>query len=759
MIREKTDVDRNAIDNINEHLKVDFDMFLENKNFGGINKNIISYEINICPKNRIAWFYSGTDISKFKELSNEEDIMNIHELQLNNNDTKSENDLVSDDSKEKNQKIRNEITEEKLKNVGIKSLLGGNIYMKSKIANGYDLLNKKREREIYYNKLYNNGNDLEEEKINYENGKYNNIGYYKNNGNENEQNKKLIQSLPIEIQNLIIKMKKKEPITLNIFEEYKAYKKLTCLEFDNDLHHVFIGDNLGNVSCYDISQIYDIMEKIQQDEEERNFENETIITKENLHLFNDISISQLWIIGAHKESIRHIHYIDITPRIIVTTSHDLRIKIFGADDGSDQGEFKQIANRTKPIPIGIKYYLLDPFGEEETTGEAHYFKRKDVIGFVPNKNQDNTSNQQISEVAKKITEYNAKEKLWLATKNANNLDENMSNDWKLKINIEKLQEKEEEEYLEMLEKVAEIEKITNATELILQSRSIYSEAYRPKYIEEMNDIEKIKELSDVIQDRLRNVKLAVSKANLNQSKMVDLTKKKEETNKINQPPTNNKNVIGVGGTVGNKKLPSRPITKSKSALDILKKKTEFSEKKEQTITNSIMGETNERFIKESAKNETNTHINEQIPENEQEQITQQLNLQNKTGTELSILSGLKKNLLPKYPRKFLPEIKSRYAMSRVKLRGPKDYFIMYQDKFDEGYRDLFPQIRGLFARTKETKKQLIKSRSNLVLPGFKVKKQVDIEEEEERLKNEEIERKRKISLLERSLRHLEKNIQ
>ena len=135
-------------------------------------------------------------------------------------------------------------------------------------------------------------------------------------------------------------MKKKEPITLNIFEKYKAYKKLTCLEFDNDLHHVFIGDNLGNVSCYDISQIYDIMEKIQQDEEERNFENETIITKENLHIFNDISISKLWIIGAHKESIRHINYIDIYPIIIVTTSHDLRIKIFGADDGSAQGEFK-----------------------------------------------------------------------------------------------------------------------------------------------------------------------------------------------------------------------------------------------------------------------------------------------------------------------------------------------------------------------------------------------------------------------------------
>ena len=237
MIREKTDVDKNAIDNINEHLKVDFDMFLENKNFGGINKNIISYEINICPKNKVAWFYSGTDINNFKELSNEEDIMNIHEIQLSNNNTKNENDSTNDNSKEKNQiqKGKNEITEEKLKNIGIKSLLGGNIYTKNKITNGFDLLNKKREREKYYNKYYNNGfnNDLEEEKISYENGKYN-YGLIKNNGNESEQNKKLIKSLPIEIQNLIIKMKKKEPITLNIFEKYKAYKKLNANEYKKE---------------------------------------------------------------------------------------------------------------------------------------------------------------------------------------------------------------------------------------------------------------------------------------------------------------------------------------------------------------------------------------------------------------------------------------------------------------------------------------------------------------------------------------------
>ena len=36
----------------------------------------------------------------------------------------------------------------------------------------------------------------------------------------------------------------------------------------------------------------------------------------------------------------------------------------------------------------------------------------------------------------------------------------------------------------------------------------------------MNDIDKIKELSQVFQDRLKNLKLAASKSNLNQIKWV-----------------------------------------------------------------------------------------------------------------------------------------------------------------------------------------------------------------------------------------------
>ena len=523
---------------------------------------------------------------------------------------------------------------------------------------------------------------------------------------------------------------------------------ISCLEFDTELHHVFIGDMLGNINCYDISMIYDIMEDITTKEEGRNFENEPIITKENIHLFNDLNIKNLWSVEAHKESIKHMHYIDIQPRIIITTSHDLRIKIFGADDGKYKDEFKQIANRIKPVPIGIKYFLLDPFGEEEASGEPFYFKRKDIINFNPSQNQDSGGNQQIAEVAKKITEYNAKEKLWLACRNTN-LPENMSNDWKLDIDIQKVQEKEEEEYLKMLEVVAKIEKITNATELILQNRSIYSEAYRPKYIEEMNDIEKIKELSQTIQDRLRNVKLAVSKANLNQSKMIDLTKKKNE-NKSKDNNSTIKNNLGLSQRKFGVKLNPISLSKSKSLADInsnrnsIQKESTIKKDKDNISNNntSILGDNN---INKSNLNNKKSEIIQ--PENEQFKLNP---------NDITNISGLKKNLLPKkYEKPLLPEIKSRYAMNKIKLVTPGDMFNKLQGDFDQGFKELFSPLKLLFKKTKEPKKQILRSRSTLVLPGFSNKKVIDYEEEQEKARNEKIQHKKNISTLEKYLRQLE----
>ena len=539
---------------------------------------------------------------------------------------------------------------------------------------------------------------------------------------------------------------------------------ISCLEFDTNLHHVFIGDMLGNINCYDISSIYDIMEEITSKEEGRNFENEPIITKENIHLFNDLTIKNLWSVEAHKESIKHIHYIDIQPRIIITTSHDLKIKIFGADDGKYKDEFKQMANRIKPVPIGIKYYLLDPFGEENESKEAHYFTRKDIINFNPAQNQEGGTNQQIAEVAKKITEYNAKEKLWLACRNSN-LPDNMSNDWKLDINIGKVQEKEEEEYLEMLETVAEIEKITNATELILQTRSIYSEAYRPKYIEELTDIEKIKDLSQMIQDRLRNVKLAVSKANLNQSKMIDLTKKKKENNK-NLLTTTKNNINNISKFKKKKKaskLAPLVLSKSKSAVDIY---TNKSVKRNSTTNNntSIVDNNNNNFNTNNVNNIniSSTNVNNNINLNtfQQPQVTQQESEVTRTNNDVTNIAGLKKNLLPKKFEKFvLPEIKSRYAMNKIKLVTPGDMFNKLQGDFDQGFKELFMPIKLLLKKTKEPKKQILRSRSTIVLPGVNNgKKSMDAEEEQERIRLEKMKHKKNITILEKYLKQLEQKV-
>ena len=79
----------------------------------------------------------------------------------------------------------------------------------------------------------------------------------------------------------------------------------------------------------------------------------------------------------------------------------MRIKIFEAETGKFQDEFKQISNRFKPIPIGIKFYLLDPFSDDnKIKSEPMFFYRKDIEKFNPMLNQEN-SNQQISEYSKK----------------------------------------------------------------------------------------------------------------------------------------------------------------------------------------------------------------------------------------------------------------------------------------------------------------------------------------------------------------------
>lgn len=77
----------------------------------------------------------------------------------------------------------------------------------------------------------------------------------------------------------------------------------------------------------------------------------------------------------------------------------------------------------------------------------------------------------------------------------------------------------------------------------MQQRSIYNENYKPLFISEMDD-EMIKEFSKLISEKLRHVKLAISKANLSQNKYKALKDESdEEKRKVKKNKKNNKSSL------------------------------------------------------------------------------------------------------------------------------------------------------------------------------------------------------------------------
>ena len=97
------------------------------------------------------------------------------------------------------------------------------------------------------------------------------------------------------------------------------------------------------------------------------------------------------------------------------------------------------------------------------------------------------------------------------------------------IDVEKVKEKEKEELSEMLKIVKEKEELILQTEMMMQQKSIYNDTYKPQFINEMNE-EQLEDFSNVLSQKLRQVKLAISKANLGQTKFMSFEedKKKKE---------------------------------------------------------------------------------------------------------------------------------------------------------------------------------------------------------------------------------------
>ena len=62
--------------------------------------------------------------------------------------------------------------------------------------------------------------------------------------------------------------------------------------------------------------------------------------------------------------------------------------------------------------------------------------------------------------------------------------------------------------------------------MIMQQKSIYNDTYKPQFISEMNE-EELEDFSNVLSRKIRQVKLAISKANLGQTKFMSFEEDKK----------------------------------------------------------------------------------------------------------------------------------------------------------------------------------------------------------------------------------------
>ena len=180
-------------------------------------------------------------------------------------------------------------------------------------------------------------------------------------------------------------------IEKGIEESNETPTPVLCCDYDMERQLMFIGDQIGFIKCYDISPIFNFCEDNQMISKKYT---KSISMKEIQTNLEKIVVPLKWEVQPHPGSIRHIHHVDIEPRIIISTGNDLHIKILSAETGQFKDELKQISCKYKPIPIGIKYTVNDPFkSKNEQSKEEHIIYRKQLEGHTK-ENLEEIENQQ-----------------------------------------------------------------------------------------------------------------------------------------------------------------------------------------------------------------------------------------------------------------------------------------------------------------------------------------------------------------------------
>ena len=322
----------------------------------------------------------------------------------------------------------------------------------------------------------------------------------------------------------------------NVIGEFKNYdakkgkkhliKILSC-DFDYEDKKLFTADFFGNVNCYSLKKLFDI------------FKDSKEITMEMIKSIDDLNndiMDLLYTFEAHKGCIKEIYFPKLHPKIIITTGNDLHVKIFSAENGSYIDELKQSSEKNKEYPLGIKYYLTDPFvskiNKDINLLESVVY-RKDIKNFKLSKARNVLNNMRknkslITDYCNKIIEINAKEKLFLLNLNSP-VSEDKSTVWKLDLNVEEIKEKEKQKYETKLKELIKKDDnflYDNKYELITSNQ------YYPLFIRQMDEQE-LNNYTEALNSKMRKIDLTTSKILLKNNDFIEFEKeRKKEARKI-----------------------------------------------------------------------------------------------------------------------------------------------------------------------------------------------------------------------------------
>ena len=288
----------------------------------------------------------------------------------------------------------------------------------------------------------------------------------------------------------------------------KKNSKIISFSFDKIDGIVFFGDMHGYVNCYSVKKLLDLFNSgIFNKNQDEN------ISEEKLQILKDFQIEYLYSFRCHSDSIKFLKFFDINPKILITISNDRKVKLF-TPKGQYIDEFRQSIEKNKEVPIGIKFYSVDPFISKINSDdvlESNIVHRNDIENYRLRKKRmllDNLrkSNMTILEYSYKIIEMNSQERLYYITKNCG-LPNDRSSHWKYMPNLELILKEENEELENKYEEVKKLEKKYNINN---SYEAIYKDSYTPKFYADLNEI-KIKEFGEKLNQKIKVIKLAISK--------------------------------------------------------------------------------------------------------------------------------------------------------------------------------------------------------------------------------------------------------